>query len=98
MQVLEDTGRLDDTAILFVADHGEMLYDHGFLAKEEKHYDACIRVPLIAAGCGFPAGIECSEMVQLEDLCPTILDVAEQGLPPLPKMGPYLEIASGKKA
>lgn len=53
---LEATDRLDSTSILLLADHGDLLGDHGCYGKEERHYDACIRVPLIIAGPGVKAG------------------------------------------
>lgn len=91
MDVLEETGRLPNTHLILLADHGEMLFDHGFAGKEERHYDACIRVPLIIAGPGLGEGLTCDKMVQLEDVCPTVLDMTVQSLPPMPKMGPYLK-------
>ena len=90
LDTLEETGRLDNTYIFFLADHGELLFDHGFCGKEERHYDACIRVPLIISGPGVKCGSTCEQIVQLEDICPTILDMTGQSLPPMPKMGPYL--------
>ena len=90
---LEALGRLDSTCIVLLADHGELLGDHGFSGKEERHYDACIRVPLIVAGPGLRRDAICEEMVQLEDICPTILDMAGEAFPPMPKIGPYLKLA-----
>lgn len=87
---LEETGRLDNTYVVFLADHGDLLFDHGFCGKEERHYDACIRVPLIIAGPGVKSGSTCGQIVQLEDICPTVLDITSCSLPPMPKMGPYL--------
>lgn len=55
MDALESTDRLDNTFIIFPSDHGEMCFDHGFFSKEEKHYDACIRVPVIICWPGFIA-------------------------------------------
>ena len=40
----------DDTLIVFSTDHGEMMGDHGLIAKGPLHYDAGIRCPLIVAG------------------------------------------------
>ena len=91
---LEETGRLGDTAIFLLADHGELLGDHGFGGKEERHYDACIRVPLIIAGPGMRRGVTCEEIVQLEDICPTVLDLAGLRMPPMPKMGETLKLAA----
>ncbi|NIA06430.1 MAG: sulfatase-like hydrolase/transferase [Actinobacteria bacterium] len=92
LDALEESGRLDNTYIFFLADHGELLFDHGFCGKEERHYDACIRVPLIISGPGVKCGATCEQIVQLEDICPTVLDMTAQSLPPMPKMGPYLPI------
>ena len=90
LSALRSRGRLADTYIIFLSDHGDMLFDHGLLGKEEKHYDACIRVPLIISGPGMQEGAKLDHFVQLEDICPTILDLAGQNLPLMPKMGPYL--------
>ncbi len=55
LDALEDTGQLDNTLILFTSDHGEMLGDLGIWTKSQM-YEGSVRVPLIAAGPGFPAG------------------------------------------
>jgi arylsulfatase len=87
MAALEETGRRDDTYVIFLSDHGELLGDHGFDGKGELHYDACIRVPLIISGPGLKQGIVCDEIVQLEDICPTVLDMTMLAMPPMPKHG-----------
>jgi arylsulfatase A-like enzyme len=76
-RALEAAGRLHDTCLVFTSDHGELLGDHGFWQKQERHYDGGIRVPLIIAGPGLQKNLTCAEIVQLEDLCPTILELAE---------------------
>jgi arylsulfatase A-like enzyme len=93
-EALEETGRLDNTYIIFLSDHGDLLGDHGFMHKEERHYDACIRVPLIVAGPGLAHGLVCDQMVQHEDICPTVLDMAGLEMPLLPIMGPHLAEAT----
>ena len=94
LDALETSGRLDNTYIIFLSDHGELLYDHGLVAKGEKHYDASVRIPLVVAGPGVQHGAVCENFVQLEDICPTVLEMAGQALPPLPKAGPYLPVAA----
>lgn len=91
VQVLEETGRMDNTYIIFLSDHGELLGDHGFYGKEERHYDACIRIPLIISGPGLNKGETRDEFVQLEDICPTVLEFSSQKMPYMPQMGPYLK-------
>jgi len=92
MDELERSGRMENALFIFLSDHGDLLFDHGFCGKEERHYDACVRVPLIIAGRGFPEGTACYAIAQLEDICPTVLDVAGQSLDPMPKEGPYLKV------
>ncbi|RMD84905.1 MAG: DUF4976 domain-containing protein, partial [Lentisphaerae bacterium] len=88
---LETKGVLDSTFIIFTSDHGDNLGDHGFYGKEERHYDACIRVPCIIAGPGLKQGQVADTIIQHEDLCPTFLDIAGTTFPPIPHMGPHLK-------
>ncbi len=78
---LAESGRLDDTVIIFLSDHGDLLHDHGLKLKGGLHYDACVRVPLVIAGPGLQQGRERSELVQLEDICPTIHELAGVEVP-----------------
>jgi arylsulfatase A-like enzyme len=89
---LKEKGFYDDTYIVFISDHGELLGDHGFYGKEERHYDACIRVPLIICGPGIVKGQVSDEIFQHEDFFPTILDMAGSKAPTMPKMGNYLQV------
>lgn len=87
---LEETGRLENTYIFLLSDHGDMLFDHGCKGKGEIHYDACIRIPLIISGPGIKEGVTSKAFVQLEDICPTVMDIAGIDFPVPQKMGPYL--------
>ncbi|MCL2833775.1 MAG: sulfatase-like hydrolase/transferase [Treponema sp.] len=90
--VLEQTGVLENTYIILLADHGELLYDHGFVSKHNRHYDACIRVPLIISGPELKSGAIRNEIVQLEDIMPTVLEMASCP-PPMPKTLPSYRVA-----
>ena len=76
IEALEQTGQLENTIIIFMSDHGEMLGDHGFYLKGSFFYDPAVRVPLIISGPGIPAGKRSSALVELVDLAPTLLDAA----------------------
>jgi arylsulfatase len=90
MDALESAGRADNAYIVFLADHGDMLGDHGFWGKESKHYDSCVRVPLMVAGPGVEAGSTVDAFVQIEDIMPTVLEMAGLAVPEPRKTGPYL--------
>ena len=53
---LEDTGRLDDTVIVFTSDNGLMHGEHRFVSGKFLLYEPSIRVPLVIRGPGFTAG------------------------------------------
>lgn len=91
LDALEAVDELENTFVVFVADHGEHLYDHGFTGKAQKHYDGGIRVPLTISGPGLESAETRSEFVQIEDLFPTILDLAGVE-PPAPDVwSPYVD-------
>jgi arylsulfatase len=77
---LKSSGLEDRTLVIFNADHGEMLGDHGLLFKGSYMYDPVVRVPLIMRAPGkFPAGGVVNSLVEEVDVAPSILDVL--GLP-----------------
>ena len=49
VDALRTDGRLSDTVIVVVADHGEMLGDHGYFRKCEP-YEGSANIPLLIAG------------------------------------------------
>jgi choline-sulfatase len=83
-RVLEALGdQRDNTLILFIADHGEMLGDYGCVGKRCM-LEGSIRIPFIAAWPGrIPAGKQCRTPVSLLDLHPTILEAI--GAEPQPR-------------
>jgi choline-sulfatase len=82
LEALERSGRADNTIVVYLADHGYMLGQHG---RFEKHcgFEPAVRVPLIVRmpGAG-RAGAATTAMVQTIDLAPTILDVCGLKAPP----------------
>src|SRR5207244_1014964 len=68
--------------VIFNADHGEMLGDHGLLFKGSYMYDGVVRVPFIMRAPGkFPAGGVVNSLVEEVDVLPTILDLLGVPIP-----------------
>jgi arylsulfatase A-like enzyme len=83
MKVLENTGQADNTIVIFMSDHGEMLGDHGFYLKGPHFYDCAMRVPLMIRWPGkFKAGLRSDALVEMVDLAPTLLEAAGIPVPP----------------
>jgi arylsulfatase A-like enzyme len=73
---LEKRGKLKNTLIVFVSDHGDELMDHRSLGHGHGVHDELLRVPLLMSLDGvLPAGLRISEPVELLDVAPTILDL-----------------------
>ena len=84
VQYLEKTDQLENTIFVFTTDHGDMMGDHGFLAKGCMHYDAAIRTPMIVSGKGIQPGVISQRLSSSLDLFPTICDwVGTDPRPPL---------------
>ncbi len=91
-KALRESGRLDNTYLILLSDHGELFLDHGFTGKGERHYDACVRVPIIVSGPGPKAGLARSELLQLEDTFQTVMEAAGLAAPAPKAIGPYLKL------
>jgi arylsulfatase len=81
---LREEGILDNTIILFTADHGDMLGRHGMWAKR-LHYEPSANVPLIlldAKSQGrFDEGSRDDRVVGLQDIMPTLLSMSGIDVP-----------------
>lgn len=77
LKMLDEKNLRENTLVLFVSDHGDMLLDRGLRTKGAYFYDACTKVPLIMR---FPGavrpGARVSALVQPHDIAATILTLA----------------------
>jgi arylsulfatase len=81
LESLEHSGQQDNTLIIFMSDHGELLGDHGMYLKGPFFYDQSIHVPhIVSMPSRIPEGRRMSTFVELVDLAPTLLEAA--GLAP----------------
>ncbi|SFC54216.1 Arylsulfatase A [Halobiforma haloterrestris] len=76
LSVLRDRGMLEETLVLIVADHGESLGEHDIYFEHHGLYEATVRVPLIVRP-PFDAVDRVSELVNITDIAPTVLDVLD---------------------
>ncbi len=84
LDALEATGQAENTIVIFMSDHGEMLGDHNIYWKGPWFYEPAVHVPLIVS---WPAKIKpgrSKALVELQDLAPALLEAA--GLEPHPGM------------
>lgn len=108
---LRECNLLDDTLIVFLSDHGDMLFNHNLVAKR-CFYEESTRVPFILAGKPVEhlKGTVISSLAEMADVMPTILDICGveipdtvEGIPLLaenvkPHDYVYGEVSEGNKA
>ncbi|MBN2639546.1 MAG: sulfatase-like hydrolase/transferase [Bacteroidales bacterium] len=92
---LDDLGLRENTLVVFVSDHGEMLGAHGMRGKFN-FYEESVRVPFIMRYPGhITAGKKLSNPVSILNIFPTILDYV--GINNIPSDGYSLkELIEGK--
>ena len=94
---LNETEQLNNTIVIFMSDHGEMLGDHGIYLKGPHFYEEAVRVPLIFNWPGqFKTGLKVDGLTELIDITPTLLDAAGLSIPQFIQGKTLLPILSGK--
>jgi len=83
LETLKETGAMDNTVVVFTADHGDMMGGHGMVWKSTNaFYEEIVRVPLLVR---YPRRFkpQVSELaVDSTDFMPTLLELAGHEVPP----------------
>ena len=80
IETLKKTGMYDDTIILFSADNGLAVGEHGLLGKQST-YEHSIKVPFIISGPGIPENETRDGYIYLFDIFPTLCDLNDIPIP-----------------
>jgi len=80
LRALRETGRAENTIIVFAGDNGLALGQHGLMGKQNL-YDHSIRVPLIFCGPGVPQGLRSEAHCYLLDIYPTLCELLGVPIP-----------------
>lgn len=72
---LEERGLLDRALVVFTADHGEELFEHGDFEHGHEMWQEILHVPMVFWGVGVRSGRDATP-VSLVDVAPTILEAA----------------------
>ena len=97
LQALEESGKADNTWIVFTADHGLAVGKHGLFGKQNM-YDHSIRVPFIVAGPGVPVGHQISAPIYLQDVMATSLELAGAMKPASCDFNSFLPLLRGEQS
>ncbi|KAA8592375.1 hypothetical protein FQN60_017830 [Etheostoma spectabile] len=75
ISALRETELLNNTVVIFTADHGELAMEHRQFYKMSM-FEGSSHVPLLIMGPGLKSGLQVDQLVSLVDLYPTVLDIA----------------------
>jgi choline-sulfatase len=78
VNLLRETGRLEDTVVIVTSDHGEMLGERGLWYKMS-HYEGSARVPLVVSAPRWFNPGRVAAPVTTMDLLPTLVGLARDG-------------------
>jgi arylsulfatase A-like enzyme len=81
-EVLDAIG--SDALVLVLADHGDLVGEHGLAGHNGELYEPLIRIPMIVAGPGVPEGARIGDLGSILDVAPTLLGVTGVRGPDLP--------------
>lgn len=73
LDALKEAGLEDNTRVLYSADHGDTMGDHGVYFKSTM-YEGSAGIPMILTGPDIPKGKRSETIVSLVDVYPTVLD------------------------
>jgi len=76
LDALRETGELDNTVLVIVADHGQGIGEHGHFGHGPILWEGVMRVPMIIVDMRHPEHHRVETPVGLVDLAPTMLDFA----------------------
>ncbi len=96
LEKLEAMGELENTYIIYTADHGMAIGRHGLQGKQNL-YDHTWRVPYIVTGPGVKAGKRSIGNIYLLDTLPTLCDLAGIEIPATVEGKSFRSILEGRR-
>jgi arylsulfatase A-like enzyme len=98
LEKIEDMGLYENTAVIFTADHGTFLDEHGYIGKRGHLYEENCHIPFIIR---MPDSENikpkrCEALVQPSDIMSTILDLANQKIPKIVEGESLLHLITGE--
>ena len=80
VQALAETGRLEQTYVVFTSDNGVLMGQHRAVGRKANPYEEATGIPLIVRGPGVPVGRTDAFALNI-DLAPTLLELAGAPIP-----------------
>jgi arylsulfatase A-like enzyme len=96
LTALEKSGKANNTYIIFSADHGLAVGEHGLLGKQNQ-YDHSVRMPFFIAGPAIKAGTQTDALIYMQSVFATTCDLAGIEVPEIVDFPSLKGILDGKE-
>jgi arylsulfatase A-like enzyme len=96
LQALSERDDADNTIVVYTADHGLAVGQHGLLGKQNM-YDHSMRIPLIITGSTIPQNQKRDALCYLYDMFPTLCELADIPIPATNEGNSLVNLISGTK-
>jgi len=81
LEWLRENDELDNTIIVYTADHGDFAGDHGVCLKNLGIYESIHRIPFLLSYPGGPKGVTRDAIIESVDLLPSLCELAQLPCP-----------------
>jgi arylsulfatase A-like enzyme len=94
---LREQGELENTIVVYTADHGDFAGDHGVCDKNLGIYESIHRIPFLLSYPGGPQNVQRDAIIESVDLFPTLCELAEVPVPETVEGRSVVPEAEGKR-
>ena len=74
LDMVEAKGQMEDTLVVVMSDHGELLGAHGLYCKNFSAFEEVYNIPFVFAGPAIKEDVVSDARIGSHDFCPTILE------------------------
>ena len=96
LRALKKSGREKETYVVFTADHGLAVGQHGLMGKQNP-YDHSIRMPFMISGPGLAGNATVNEKIYMQSVYPTTCELAGLKVPGSVDFKSVLPLVKGEK-
>jgi arylsulfatase A-like enzyme len=96
LKSLKKSGRADNTYVVFTADHGLSVGQHGLMGKQNP-YEHSIRMPFMISGPGIAKNVTVAEKIYMQSVYPTTCELAGLNVPKTVDFKSVLPLIKGEK-
>lgn len=97
LEALAASGRSRNSIVIFAADHGDQLLEHGLTGKNV-FFESSVHTPFLIRYPGRIAAQRCDSLIEMVDVAPTLLDLCGLPIPDTVQGQSFAALVTGRRA